>query len=76
MCPSTDLEEWYLKLWKEWIIENETEIATSESFRHIPDQYKSNPDNNPDILENQLNSLKSAGFKNTDCYYKYGIFSI
>ncbi len=75
-ATSVDLEKWYLKLWEEWIIENETKIEISESFHHIPDQYKNNPDNNPDKLENQLNSLKSIGFKNVDCYYKYGIFSI
>ena len=75
-APTAGLEEWYLRLWKEWIIENEAKMETSESFRHIPDQYKNNPDNNPDTLENQLKSLKSVGFKNVDCYYKYGIFSI
>ncbi len=51
-------------------------MESSESFQHIPDQYKNNPDNNPDTLENQLKSLKSAGFNNVDCYYKYGIFSV
>lgn len=75
-APTADLEKWYLKLWEEWIIENETKMETSGSFHYIPDQYKDNPDNNPDTLENQLKSLKSAGFKNVDCYYKYGIFSI
>lgn len=75
-APSTDLEEWYLKIWKEWIIEKETENGISESFQHIPLKYKNNPDNHPDTLKNQLNSLESIGFKNVDCYYKYGIFSV
>lgn len=75
-APSCDLEEWYLKIWKEWIIEKETENGTSESFQHIPLKYKNNPDNHPDTLKNQLNSLESIGFKNVDCYYKYGIFSV
>jgi tRNA (cmo5U34)-methyltransferase len=75
-APSEDLEKWYLKLWKEWIIENETRSESSESFQHIPDQYENNPDNHPDTLEKQLKSLKYTGFKNVDCYYKYGIFAI
>ena len=75
-APSNDLEEWYLMLWKEWIKERETENEISESFQHIPQKYKNNPDNHPDTLKNQLNSLESIGFKNVDCYYKYGIFSV
>ncbi len=75
-APTESLENWYLKLWKEWIIENEAKMEHSESFQNIPDQYKNNPDNNPDTLENQLKLLKSAGFSNVDCYYKYGIFSV
>jgi len=75
-APSVTLESWYRKLWKEWIIKNELEIGYKESFQHIPQQYKNNPDNYPDELENQLDVLKSIGFNQVDCYYKYGIFSI
>lgn len=30
--PSNKLEEWYLELWREGIVEKETEIEISESF--------------------------------------------
>jgi len=73
-APSQYLEEWYLELWKEWITEKETE--NEESFKHIPNQYKNNPDNHPHTLKNQLDSLESIGFKNVDCYYKYGVFAV
>lgn len=75
-APTESLEKWYLKLWKEWIMENEIKTNQLESFQNIPDQYKNNPDNNPDTLENQLKLLKFTGFNNVDCYYKYGIFSV
>jgi tRNA (cmo5U34)-methyltransferase len=75
-APSEFLEEWYLILWKEWILENQNEEDVSTGYIHIPDQYKDNHDNHPDKLEDQLYELKSAGFKNVDCYYQYGIFSI
>ena len=75
-APTKSLENWYLKLWEEWIMENETKTNQLASFQNIPDQYKNNPDNNPDTLENQLKLLESAGFSNVDCYYKYGIFSV
>jgi len=70
------LEEWYLILWKEWIKKKETNYNNSTSYSHIPQKYKNNPDNHPDKLSDQLDMLESSGFKNVDCYYKYGIFSI
>ena len=73
---STSLEEWYLILWQEWIQENEIKLGLEKSFKHLPLQYKNNPDNHPDSLESQLDALKRIGFKNVDCHYKYGIFSI
>ena len=75
-APNEALEEWYRQLWGEWIAENELKMRSKESFQHIPQQYKNNPDNYPERLENQLNALKSVGFNQVDCYYKYGIFSI
>jgi tRNA (cmo5U34)-methyltransferase len=75
-APNEALEDWYRQLWGEWIAKNELKMGSKESFQHIPLQYKNNPDNYPERLENQLNALKSVGFNQVDCYYKYGIFSI
>lgn len=78
-APTEVLENWYSILWKEWIKENEIKIRTEnnkQSFEYLPEQYKKNPDNHPDTLEKQINLLKMIGFKDVDCYYKYGIFSI
>lgn len=33
-------------------------------------------DNLPDTLDAQLESLEKVGFKDVDCYFKYGIFSV
>lgn len=73
LSPTEQLEEWYLLLWKEWIDEKGPE---GENFQQLPFKYKKNPDNHPDTLDTQLNLLKKVGFKNVDCHYKYGIFSI
>jgi len=75
-APNETLEDWYRELWREWIAKNELIIGSKESFQHIPLQYKNNPDNYTERLENQLNAMKSVGFNQVDCYYKYGIFSI
>ncbi len=81
-APSDQLESWYRVLWSEWIAENEEEMklreewTDKESFVNLPEKYKNNPDNHPDKLSDQLKMLEIAGFKDVDCYYKQGIFSI
>jgi tRNA (cmo5U34)-methyltransferase len=32
--------------------------------------------NKPDTLKNQMDTLREIGFKDVDCFYKYGIFSM
>ena len=73
--PTKTLERWYLSQWKEWIDTNVSEDKKSEVLP-IPQKYKDNPDNTPDTLSSQLESLKKIGFIDVDCYYKYGIFAI
>jgi tRNA (cmo5U34)-methyltransferase len=72
---SNDLEQLYLSLWSQWIIEH-PEKERREKLIGIPKQYKENTDNIPDTLESQLETLKVVGFKQVDCYFKYGIFSL
>jgi tRNA (cmo5U34)-methyltransferase len=76
LAPSEPLEEWYRIMWQQWIQENERKLGIEKSFQYLPLKYKKNPDNHPDTLDRQLNSLKTIGFKNVDCHYKYGIFAI
>lgn len=75
-APTDELESWYRVLWGEWIQENQMKLGVRESFEYLPEQYKNNPDNHPDTLTTQLNALKTVGFQQVDCYYKYGIFTI
>jgi tRNA (cmo5U34)-methyltransferase len=76
LAPAEQLEDWYRQLWEEWIVENEAQLGFNKTFSHIPNQYKNNPDNHPDTLKKQIDALKYVGFKQVDCYYKYGVFSI
>jgi tRNA (cmo5U34)-methyltransferase len=75
-APTPELESWYRVAWSEWIRENQEKLNSTERFDHIPEQYKNNPENHPDTLDEQLNALKSVGFQQVDCYYKYGIFAV
>jgi tRNA (cmo5U34)-methyltransferase len=75
LSPTDDLEKWYLALWQEWI---DAHAAPSEKtyLLPVPQKYKDNPDNVPDPILRQLQALEKLGFKNVDCYYKYGIFAV
>lgn len=74
--PTENLEKWYLVLWKEWIIEVQTALKLKDNYEDIVLRYKDNMDNKPDTLSNQLDTLKSIGLKDVDCFYKYGIFTM
>ena len=74
--PTESLEGWYLLLWKEHIREVQTRLKLEGNYEDIVERYRSNKDNQPDTLTAQLKALKSVGFKEVDCFYKYGIFTI
>jgi tRNA (cmo5U34)-methyltransferase len=75
LSPTDDLEKWYMTLWREWI---DTHAAGSqkEALLTTPQKYKENRDNTPDPLLTQLQALERIGFRNVDCYYKYGVFAM
>jgi tRNA (cmo5U34)-methyltransferase len=74
-APTAPLEDMYQALWMEWIICN-CDPSKREKLAQVPQQYRENPDNKPDSLITQLRALERTGFKNVDCYYKFGIFAI
>lgn len=77
LAPSDALEQWYLLLWKEWIDERKSFLGIEGGhYEDIVWKYKDNADNKPDILAAQLNTLQAIGFKDVDCFYKYGIFTM
>ncbi len=77
LAPSETLEQWYLALWKYWIAERKVALGiTDDRFNDIIHQYKAAEENKPDTLEVQLDSLRDIGFRDVDCFYKYGIFTM
>ena len=77
LAPSDALEQWYLLLWKQWIDERKSFLGVEGShYDDIIRRYKDTTDNKPDILAAQLNALQTIGFKDVDCFYKYGIFTM
>jgi len=74
--PSERSETWQFQMWRDWI--NETlENMGEETGRHdnLPAAYKRKPENKPSDLCRQLDLLRTIGFRDVDCYYKYGVFA-
>jgi tRNA (cmo5U34)-methyltransferase len=77
LAPTESLEQWYMLLWQEWIAERKALLKIENNYGDdTMRRYKDNKDNKPDTLDNQVNALKEVGFKEVDCFYKYGIFTI
>lgn len=77
LAPTGALEHWYLSLWREWINERKTLLGIEgDYFDDVIRRYKDCTDNQPDTLDSQLNALKAVGFREVDCYYKYGVFAV
>jgi tRNA (cmo5U34)-methyltransferase len=75
LSPTERLDQWYLSMWKEWIDEKKTSLGIEgDYYNDIVRRYKDNRDNKPDTLDDQLKALKVIGFRDVDCFYKYGIF--
>jgi tRNA (cmo5U34)-methyltransferase len=77
LAPAPDLEQWYMKLWQEWMDEKKASLGIEKDmFGDIIKRYSELDENKPDTLDDQLNALKAAGFRYVDCFYKYGIFAV
>ncbi len=77
LAPVENLEHWYMTLWKEWIDERKALLGIAgDLYDDIIRRYKDNKDNKPDTLGDQLGALKKIGFKDVDCFYKYGVFTM
>ncbi len=77
LAPSENLEDWYMQLWNEWMNDRKADLGIDRDlFKDIIRRYKKADENRPDTLEEQLNALSETGFREVDCFYKYGIFSV
>jgi len=78
--PATERsEQWQFEMWRQWINEALIKKGRSEDVgKHdgLPDLYKSKQDNHPGPLIDQLQILEKIGFKDVDCFFKFGIFAL
>ena len=77
LAPTSALGGFYMNLWQEWIDERKALMGIEdEGLDDIIRKYKEGEENKPDTLDYQLGALKDVGFRDVDCYYKYGIFTV
>jgi len=76
--PSSELEEWYFAIWKEWMRHMQDQLDLKDELpEDIIKRYKDPSSmNKPDTLEDQLEALSETGFRDVDCYYKNGLFAV
>lgn len=79
MPPTQRTEQWQFQMWRDWM--NEQLIAMNKpenigTHDSLPDIYKAKQDNHPGSLLDQLEILQKIGFKDVDCFFKYGIFAL
>lgn len=75
LSPGDDLERCYLALWHNWIVTH-SDVSRYPDLLNVPQRYKANSDNVPDTLRVQLEALETIGFRQVDCYYKFGIYAM
>jgi tRNA (cmo5U34)-methyltransferase len=72
-------EQWQFNMWRQWMNQILIKKGLSDDVgKHdgLPDLYKSKQDNHPGSLIEQLQILEKIGFKDVDCFFKYGIFAL
>jgi tRNA (cmo5U34)-methyltransferase len=70
-------ERWQFAMWEDWMNELLAQIG-GEVGTHdgLPDAAKTKAENKPSSLYDQLELLKRVGFRDVDCFYKYGVFAM
>jgi tRNA (cmo5U34)-methyltransferase len=80
VAPSSDRsEQWQFRLWTDWMREAAEEYRLTVDpglIERVPSEYKGKPENKPDGLLEQLQMLQETGFRDVDCFYKYGVFAL
>jgi tRNA (cmo5U34)-methyltransferase len=70
------ITKWYYKIWREWIINFRNRYDIKEKHEEVIEKALKKPENHYDPLEIQLKFLREIGYKDVDCHYKFGVFTI
>lgn len=73
---SRSYEDWYYALWRDWIEDRQKRLSLPSDLRNVPAEARAKPENRYESLGTQLDLLRTAGFTETECFYRYGLFGI
>jgi tRNA (cmo5U34)-methyltransferase len=80
VLPASERSEaWQFYMWRDWM--NEALRAGGRAgevgkYDDLPAKYKHEAENKPSGLFEQMQLLQNVGFRNVDCFWKYGIFAV
>lgn len=76
--PSDELQTWYFSFWRQEMQQRMEQAGiTDETPETVIRRYQDPASmNQPDLLGAQLIALTEAGFRDVDCYFKDGIFTV
>lgn len=72
-------ELWQLNMWRDWINEALRRNGLEDDvgrYDDVPMAVRNKPENKPSTLLDQLQMLGQVGFRDVDCFYKYGVFAM
>lgn len=79
LSSSERSEAWQFGMWRDWMNKAlkaggyQDEIG---KYDDLPAEYKFKPENKASGLWEQMQLLHRIGFRNVDCFWKYGIFAV
>jgi tRNA (cmo5U34)-methyltransferase len=80
VLPTSERSERYqFNMWVDWIDETLSRSGLEDQVgKHadLPAIYRNKPENKPSGLFEQLELLRQIGFRDVDCFYKYGVFAM
>jgi tRNA (cmo5U34)-methyltransferase len=76
-AASEHSERWQFAMWEDWMNERLAQIGGDVgTYDGLPQVAKAKPENKPSGLFDQLEMLRQIGFRDVDCFYKYGVFAM
>jgi tRNA (cmo5U34)-methyltransferase len=80
VLPASERSERYqFNMWVDWIDEALSRNGFEDDVgKHadLPAVYRAKPENKPSSLFEQMELLRQIGFRDVDCFYKYGVFAM
>ncbi|MBN1889987.1 MAG: class I SAM-dependent methyltransferase [Thermoflexales bacterium] len=71
-------ERWQLRMWADWMNEmlHKHKLGDVGQYDDVPSACRAKAENKLSTLFDQMQLLGQIGFRDVDCFYKYGLFAV